>query len=123
MDAAYAQKIKQWVELDNTIEVRKSKLKFYQDEKKKLEDEILDYIDRNDMQDVQININDGKIRFQEMKNTPPLTLKSVKDALVRFFESHANTSATADTIFNYILKGRESKSKLTIKRQVTNQST
>ena len=82
----YIQKITKWVELDNAVEKRKAKLKTYTDEKKKLEDDILDYIEDMSMSNLQINISDGYIKFIENKGFQGVTLKSLKDWLKKFFE-------------------------------------
>jgi len=118
----YIQKITKWVELDNAVEKRKAKLKTYTDEKKKLEDDILDYIEDMSMSNLQINISDGYIKFIENKGFQGVTLKSLKDWLKKFFEeksNDANVVTNADTIYDYILKNREIKSKLTMKRHIT----
>jgi hypothetical protein len=119
MDKSYVQKIKQWVELDNMIEARKAKMKVHVDEKKELEDDILGYIDQKNLQNVQINIPDGNIKFTETTTTTGITLKSVKEGLNIFFEQSQvnNTPITADAIYAFLLNSRQSKKKLLMKRQ------
>jgi hypothetical protein len=114
----YIKKITQWVELDNAIEKRKSKLKVYADEKKKLEDDILDYIEDVDMKNLQINISDGFIKFIENKGFQGLSLKSLKDLLQNFFKTNPS-NINADTIYDYIVQNREIKTKLMMKRHIT----
>jgi hypothetical protein len=119
MDKSYVQKIKQWVELDNMIEARKAKMKVHVDEKKELEDDILGYIDQQNLQNVQINIPDGNIKFTETTTTTGITLKSIKEGLNVFFEQSQinNTPITADAIYAFLLNSRQSKKKLLMKRQ------
>lgn len=119
MDKSYVQKIKQWVELDNMIEARKAKMKVHADEKKELEDDILGYIDQQNLQNVQINIPDGNIKFTETTTTTGITLKSIKEGLNVFFEQSQinNTPITADAIYAFLLNSRQSKKKLLMKRQ------
>ena len=53
IEKEYVEKISKWVDLDNAVEKRKAKLKFYTDEKKKLEDDILDYVEDKEMTNLQ----------------------------------------------------------------------
>jgi hypothetical protein len=119
MDKSYVQKIKQWVELDNMIEARKAKMKVHVDEKKELEDDILGHIEQQNLQNVQINIPDGNIKFIESTTTTGITLKSIKEGLNVFFEQSQinNTPITADAIYAFLLNSRQSKKKLLMKRQ------
>jgi hypothetical protein len=117
----YTQKLKRWVELDNVIEIKKTKLKQYTDEKKKLEDDILDYIEDKDMQNVQINLGDGYIKFAETKGFQGISLKHLKESLGRFFIQHQSdpSKVTPDNVYEYIIGNREVKTKLGMKRHVT----
>ena len=118
LDSEYVQKISKWVDLDNAIEKRKGKLKLFTDEKKKIEDEILDYIEDNEMTNIQINITDGYIKFFENKGFQGLTLKTLKELLQKFFNDDPR-QVNAETIYDYISKNRDIKTKLSIKRHIT----
>ena len=120
IEKEYVEKISKWVDLDNAVEKRKAKLKFYTDEKKKLEDDILDYVEDKEMTNLQINISDGYIKFFENKGFQGLSLKTLKELLKKYFEtSNVSQSVTADNIYNFIIKNREVKTKLSIKRHIT----
>jgi len=120
IEKEYVEKISKWVDLDNAVEKRKAKLKFYTDEKKKLEDDILDYVEDKEMTNLQINISDGYIKFFENKGFQGLSLKTLKELLKKYFEtSNVSQSVTADHIYNFIIKNREVKTKLSIKRHIT----
>jgi lipopolysaccharide export LptBFGC system permease protein LptF len=119
MDEAYITKITRWVELDNKMEIRKLKMKDYTEEKKKLEDEILKYIEDNGKQNLQINTSDGFIKFVETKSTSYITLKFLKDTLQSFFSTSKPEDYNAENAYNHILNNRETKNKLSMKRQIT----
>jgi hypothetical protein len=119
MNDNYIKKVKRWVDLDNAIEIKKSKIKNYSDERKKLETEIVDYITDNDMQNVQINISDGYIKFPENKTLQALSMKTLKDNLEKVFKEHPQSELTPEIIYKYILDNRETKSKIVIKRHIT----
>jgi hypothetical protein len=118
MDHNYVKKIKRWVDLDNIIEEKKAKLKLYTDERKTLEDDILGYVDDNDIKNAQINISDGHIKFSEQQVKQTLSLKLIKDLLVKFFEAKP-TNVNADVIYEYIDKKRDTKTKMIMKRHIT----
>ena len=118
MDASVVKKVQRWVELDNKIEVKKIKMKEYQDEKKELEDAIVDYIESYDKKNLQINTSDGYINFADNKQTQMLTLKYLRESLNAFFDS-GPSEVSAATVMDYILKNREVKTKLVMRRYVT----
>jgi Family of unknown function (DUF5760) len=119
IDTEYTKKITRWVELDNIAEARKAKLKVCLDEKKLLEESILEYVEERDMQNVQINLPDGSIKFTESKGYQGVSLKALKDNITRYFRETPAENVAADDIYNFIVKHREVKTKLSMKRQIT----
>lgn len=121
MDPNTIKKVQRWVELDNKIEMKKMKLKEYTDEKKDLEDDIIDFVTRNDKKNLQINTSDGQINFIEQKTTQVLTVKYLKEALNAFFEHRdpSRTQADAKSILDFICSNREVKQKVVMKRHIT----
>lgn len=119
MDPATIKKVQRWVELDNKIELKKMKMKEYTDEKRELEEEILEYVQCNDKKNLQINTSDGHIQFSEQKTTQMLTFKYLKDALSSFFAGAPATPVDAGSLYDFISSNREVKQKLVMKRQIT----
>lgn len=119
MDPSIKNKMMRWMELDDAIETRKAKLKVYTDEKKKLEDDLLDYVESNDMQGARVNTSDGFINFVETTSFQGVTLKTLKDALTKFFSQSPVPPVSADTLYEFVLTNRESKTKLNMKRTIT----
>ena len=123
MQPEYVQKIKRWVELDNVIQVQKSKLKVYTDEKKTLEDAITDYVQDHEMMNVQIKLNNGLVKFVENSYSGATTQKMVKEAIHSYFLEHSahlklNPNLVED-LCEYIASKREGKTKVTMKRSIT----
>lgn len=119
INTEYVVKVKRWIELDNISEIKKTKLKEVVDEKKTLEDEIIDYIEANDMQNVQLNVSGGHIKFQENKGYQGFSQKNLKDNLTKYFERAHKEPVTAESIYDFLLKNRDVKTKLSIKRTIT----
>jgi hypothetical protein len=118
MNDIYIKKIKRWVDLDNSIEIKKAKIKVYSDEHKKLENEIVDYIIDNELKQVQINITDGYIKFTENKTCQGFSMKGLKDNLDKLFKEKPTNELTADIVYKYLLDNRVTKSKTIIKRYI-----
>ena len=119
MNERCIQLVKKWVDLDNVIEIKKTKLKDVQDKKKIVEEEILEYVEENDLKNLHINITDGNIKFTETKNTQMITQKYLKDSLESFFQNHSGSSVNPKALYDYIMANRETKTKLCIKRNIT----
>jgi hypothetical protein len=120
MDTNTIKKVQRWVELDNKIEMKKMKLKEYTDERKDLEEDIIDFVTRNDKKNLQINTSDGKINFIENKTTQMLTVKYLKEALNAFFQKdHPSEAVDAKSILDFICSNREVKQKVVMKRHIT----
>ncbi len=119
MDPKYIEKIQRWVELDNKIETRKLRLKEYTDEKKTIEDDILSYIQSENIKDIQINTSDGFIQFQETKQTGYITLKLLKETIFRYFDNNTKENITPENLYDFIISNRETKTKINMKRHIT----
>lgn len=119
MDPNTVKKVQRWVELDNKIEMKKMKLKEYVDEKKDLEEDIIDFVTRNDKKNLQINTSDGQINFVEQKSTQLLTVKYLKEALHAYCEQQPTGALDAKSILDFICSNREVKQKVVMKRHIT----
>lgn len=111
--------VKKWVDYDNVIEIKKTKLKDIQDKKKVVEDEILEYVEENDLKNLHINITDGNIKFSETKSNQMITQKYLKDAIESFFQNHTGSNINPKALYDYIMTNRETKTRLCIKRNIT----
>lgn len=122
MDASTVKKVQRWVELDNKIEMKKMKLKEYVEEKKELEEDIIEFVTKNDKKNLQINTSDGEINFVDQKSTQILTVKYLKDALGAYFQSKAkdaNDTPDIKSIVDFVCSNREIKHKVVMKRHIT----
>jgi Family of unknown function (DUF5760) len=120
MEEAYVNMVKKWVELDNMIENNKIRMKEATDERKQLEAEILDYVESNNLQELQINISDGFINFHTAKVPQAMSIKFLKDNLAKYFEENENKEMMdADSIIKYLLQNRGTKQHLSMKRHIS----
>jgi len=104
--------IKKWVSLDNKIKEQNEKLKQLRLEKNDFENNITEYIENNDLMHATIEISDGKLKYNNFKNTQPLTLKYVEKCLKEIIKNESQVTV----IMDYIKQNREEKITPIIKR-------
>lgn len=129
MDNEYINKVKKWVELDNNIlrsqetikphleaiGKNKEELQTILDEKKNIEDEIVQYIEKNKYDKLTVNITDGIIKFGKKTAQQPVTLKILKHLLDRYSEEN-NTDLTE--LFEFITENLDKKTSYFMKREI-----
>ena len=100
METAYMNKIKEWVELDNRVQRHEETIKPHKEaletskkeiapileERKKVEDSILEYIEKNKFDKLTVNISDGIIKFGKKTTQQTLSLKVIKALLDAYAE-------------------------------------
>lgn len=108
--------VKNWVRLDNRIKTLSDELKSLRDERRTSEQNIITWADplMQQGQKPTININDGKLRMVETKQTAPLSLKYVEERLTACL-GEANRK-NIDTIMQDIKDNREVKIVQEVKR-------
>ena len=113
---SFEENIKKWVFVDNQIKSLNEKTKQLRDEKNSMEENIMNYVEKNKLTNATINITDGKLRFISTKQTSPLTLKYVEECLGKCI----NNTDHVEKIMQVIKESREIKQSMDIKRYDTN---
>ena len=117
MDIEYITKIQKWVEMDNRIMKNKEDIKDIIQNKKELEDEILEYVESKKYDKLTVNISDGNIKFAKRNTTQPLSMKTLRVLLDKYIGEHGSELNTISLI-KYISDNLETKQKLVMKREV-----
>lgn len=104
--------IKQWVRLDDQLKIVSEKAKEIRDQKNDIEENILVYVEKNNLQNATAKITGGKLKFVETKQTAPLTLKFVEECL----NQTLNNPTKVKEVMNHIKEQRETKYVKDIKR-------
>jgi len=107
-----SQHIKEWVNYDNQIKLHSNKMKELRLRKSQLTESIFDYAEKNNLQNAVIEISDGKLKFQNIKQTSPLNFRFLEQCLT---ECIGNTEDVKN-IIKYIKQKREIKYSSEIKR-------
>lgn len=79
--ATFEEQIKRWVTLDNQVRVLASQAKTLRQEKETTEENLLAYVETNQLTNATVNITDGRLRFVTTKQTAALTLGHVEACL------------------------------------------
>ena len=104
--------IQNWVACDNQIKAYSGKVKEIRSKKNELSEMIFDYAEKNNLENAVIEISDGKLKFQNVKQTSPINFKFLEKCLKDCISNEKNV----DDIINYIKQKREIVYKNDIKR-------
>ena len=107
--------IKEWVMTDNQMKLYQEKIRELREKRSILSDNILMFADENKLENATILISDGKLRFQTIKSTNPLTFKFIRQCL----DDCLADNADVEQIIAYIKKKREVQYRKDIKRFYT----
>lgn len=108
----FADKIKEWVQMDNRVKQLNDEMKRIRSDRNELSDTIIQYANSNNLEHAVIQISDGKLKFQNTRVPQALTLKFVKQCLEEYFGTNTNV----DDIISFIKEKREVKCSNDIKR-------
>ena len=73
--------VKNWVMIDNKIKQQSETIKDLRKKRNHLTTKIFSYAEENNLENAVIEISDGKLKFQQSKQTPPLTFKFLEECL------------------------------------------
>ena len=104
--------IKKWVVLDNSHKKLCEQVKSVRDEKNKLHENIITYLDANNISNPIINISDGKLNISETKTANVLTYKFLAECLHEYFDK----TTEADELMEFIKNKRTFITSKSIKR-------
>jgi hypothetical protein len=108
----FKEEIKQWVKIDNLMKEKTEELKVLRTEKNSIQEEILTYVEENELNTSTIQISDGTLKFNKSKQIQGLTMKYVEDCLVDLID---DVDKVKD-IMKHIKTNREHKYTNEIKR-------
>ena len=104
--------IQSWVSLDNQIRTLSDRMKELRSKRNDIGDNIIAYVETNELNNAVVKISDGKLRFSVTRQTAPLTLKHIEECLRKCI----NDSDKVSAIMKYIKDTRDIKENSDIKR-------
>lgn len=120
--------IKKYVSYDNFLKQQNQKLAEIREKKKSAEEHILYTIKTYNLEDIEINLPDGNLAYNERDSYSPLSISFLKQALINYYSSNPkhqkdNSQAIgieavrkAEEMLDYILSQREVKKVSGLKR-------
>lgn len=78
---SFDNQIQQWVSIDNQLKQLNEKTKELREKRKTIEENVITYVNNNNLSNATININDGKLKFTKTKIAEPLTFKYLEKSL------------------------------------------
>ena len=112
MSSVFQKNIQDWVTVDNQIKTLNQEIKELRGNRNSLTNNIFTYAESNNLENAVIQITDGKLKFQNLKQTAPISFKLVKEVLNECIDNEEHVEAIITAIKNK----RESKYTYDIKR-------
>ena len=109
---SFENQIKDWVSVDNKLKILNNTIKELRMERNNLGEEIIQYIETNNLNHATVKISDGQLRFAHMKQTAPLTLTYINQCL----KDCIGSEETVQKIMKHIKEKRDAKYIADIKR-------
>lgn len=111
---SFEENIKEWVQLDNELKLYNERTRTIRERKSELVDKILgeDREFGKNLNNRTIDISDGKLKFQNSKQTSPLTFKYLDECLHKIIRNEKQV----EQIIDYLKQNREIKLVPEIKR-------
>lgn len=112
MSQEFQTNIKDWVSIDNRIKNLQQQVKELRMTKSNLTDNIFNYAEQNNLENAVIQISDGKLKFQNVKSTSPLTFGYLKQCLLDCIDNEEQV----DELIKYIKNKRTTRTNYDIRR-------
>jgi hypothetical protein len=106
--------IRMYVELDDQIREANAAMNILKQKKILFEERIMQYMERNELHDKAIKLNNGKIRYTVSKISAPITKKYVYDRFIQYLQN----SQQANDLITLIFENRDFTEKKCIRRSV-----
>lgn len=111
----FKSKIKTWLNIDNQIRDLKHKINTLNSNKKSLTPEIMGFMTKNNIHNMNLGEDNGKLKYIERETNSTITQKLIKDKLGEFLKDEDK----AVEALNFILESREKKSEIKLQRVLT----
>ena len=112
MSSEFQKNIQSWVTLDNQIKTLNQQVKELRSNRNSLTNNIFNYAESNNLENAVIQISDGKLKFQNVKSTSPLTFGFLKQCLNECIQD----SNQVDELIEYIKSKRTTRMNYDIRR-------
>jgi hypothetical protein len=113
MSDIFKNNIKEWVAADNDLRILNGHVKELRDKRNSINEDIIRYIETNQLNTSTIQLSDGSIKFATQKIYAPLTYTFLQDALIKILPENE-----VKNIIEYIKQNRVTTPSTCIKRSI-----
>ena len=113
---SFEENIKKWIQIDNIIKEKQLSIKQLKIEKEKYNENILEYLNENNLENATIKFGDGKLRLVETSHSETLTYKLICESLCEYFKDDPEHEDLIEDIIVFIKNKRTTKINKEIKR-------
>lgn len=106
--------IRLYVDLDDQIREANIAMNILKQKKLLFEERIIQYMEKNQIHDKAIKLNNGKIRYATVRSSAPITKKYIYDRFVQYFHNPQQ----ANDLLQIIFENREFSERKVIRRSV-----
>ena len=97
---SFEQNIQQWVAIDNQIKILNDRMKELREKKNTISEQINTHIETSHLSDTSIKLNDGQLKFINVKETQQLTFKYLETCLSEIIKNEEQVKKIVDYIKN-----------------------
>jgi len=113
---SFEDNIRKWIQTDNAIKEKQLAIKQLKIEKDQYNENILEYMNENNLENATIKIGDGKLRLVETNCPQALTFKFICEALCEYFQDDEDHEEVVKEIITFMKEKRSVKTNKEIKR-------
>lgn len=115
MDEVYVDKLKKWIEYDNSITQLKEKMSVLNESKKQIEEDVIQYIEHSGLSGVSVAISDGSLKFPTRKIQQSMSLKFIRSVVDKYNEEKGQ-QIDNEQFCQFLMSKLDTKQKIYIKR-------
>ena len=97
---SFEQHLQQWVTIDNQMKLLNDRVKELRDKKNTLTNTMNTHIETNNLINTSVQLNDGQLRFVNVKETQPLTFKYLDTCLREIIKNEEQVNKIVEYIKN-----------------------
>ena len=113
---SFEENIRKWIQIDNTIKERQLSIKQLKVEKEQYNENILEYMNENNLENATIKIGDGKLRLVEHNIPQALTFKFICESLCEYFQDDEDHEELVKEIITFMKEKRNIKTTTELKK-------
>ena len=97
---SFEQQLQQWVAIDSQMKVLGDRMKELRDKKNTLGQSINEHVETSNLLNSSVQLNDGQLRFVNIKETQPLTFKYLETCLREMIKNEDQVTKIVEYIKN-----------------------